>query len=182
MAMKRIDHLVCVGLAVAALSACSSVPLDQPANVPSGLKVPQGQRLTQTFLGSGVQIYTCQASQADPKRYEWAFKAPEANLLDNDGKQAGKHYAGPTWEALDGSKVVGEVKAKDAGPDAHAIPWLLLSAKSVSGHSVFGSTQYIQRLYTTSGTAPLLPCTAAILGSEERVPYTATYYFYTSLP
>jgi len=48
------------------------------------------------------------------------------------GNKIAKHYAGTTWESNDGSKVVGEVKAKDNGPDPNAIPWLLLSAKSTS--------------------------------------------------
>ncbi|CAN5925593.1 hypothetical protein BH11MYX4_BH11MYX4_06510 [soil metagenome] len=32
---------------------------------------------------------------------------PEATLFGHHGRVAGKHYAGPTWEANDGSTVVG---------------------------------------------------------------------------
>jgi len=51
------------------------------------------------------------------------------------GNKIAKLYAGPTWESNDGSKAVGEVKAKVNGPDPNAIPWLLLSAKSTSGYA-----------------------------------------------
>jgi hypothetical protein len=78
--------------------------------------------------------------------------------------------------------VVGEVKARDDGPSANAIPWLLLSAKSTSGNGVFGRTQGIQRLYTVGGKAPGAGCNRARLGKEARVAYKATYYFYVARP
>jgi len=131
---------------------------------------------------TGVQIYECSASKTDPTRFEWAFKAPQADLLDGSGRKIGKHYAGPSWESNDGSKVIGEVKARDDGPAASAIPWLLLSAKSTSGNGVFGRTQGIQRLYTVGGKAPADGCNRARLGRETRVPYKATYYFYVARP
>ena len=90
-------------------------------------------------------------------------------------KKIGKHYAGPTWESNDGSKVVGEVKANDDGPDATAIPWLLLSAKATSGQGVFSPVKSIQRLYTSGGKAPAAGCDAAHTGQEARVAYKARY-------
>ncbi|MGD0586873.1 MAG: DUF3455 domain-containing protein, partial [Oryzomonas sp.] len=78
--------------------------------VPEALKPPAGQRLSLETVGIGVQIYECKPAKDDPKRYEWVFKAPEAELFDSAGKRIGRHYAGPTWEANDGSKVVGEIK------------------------------------------------------------------------
>ena len=100
----------------------------------------------------------------------------------SDHGSIGKHYAGPTWESNDGSKVVGEVKAKDAGPNASAIPWLLLSAKSTTGDGVFSHTQSIQRLHTVGGKAPADGCNQTLLGKETRVPYKATYFFYVAKP
>lgn len=76
-----------------------------------------------------MQLNECKASKDDPMEFEWVFKAPEAELFNSAGKRIGRHYSGPTWEANDGSKVIGEVKARDNGPDPNAIPWLLLSAK-----------------------------------------------------
>jgi hypothetical protein len=150
--------------------------------VPDNLKVPAGQTLSLASTATGVQIYECSAGKTDPAKLEWAFNAPEADLFDLSGRKIGKHYAGPTWESDDGSKVVGEVKARDDGPDANAIPWLLLSAKSTSGTGVFGRTKSIQRLYTAGGKAPAGACDRAQLGKQARVAYRATYYFYTSKP
>jgi hypothetical protein len=154
----------------------------KPPVVPENLKAPAGQVLSLEAQATGVQIYVCSASKADPAKFEWAFKAPEADLFDGAGKKIGKHYAGPTWESNDASRVAGEVKARDDGPDANAIPWLLLSAKSTSGNGVFGRTQSIQRVRTTGGKAPAQGCSRDQAGKEARVPYTATYYFYASRP
>ena len=160
------------GLAIAATSV----------SVPDNLNAPAGQTLALEVNASGVQIYVCSAGKADPTRWEWSFKALEAQLFDANGKPLGKHYAGPTWEALDGSKVVGEVKARNDGPDAKAIPWLLLAAKSTSGNGLFGQTKSIQRLATAGGLAPSEVCTAAQAGKEARVDYKAVYRFFNATP
>jgi hypothetical protein len=78
--------------------------------------------------------------------------------------------------------VVGEVKARDPGPDSTAIPWLLLNAKATAGAGVFGATKSIQRIKTTGGLAPNQPCSAANSTQSARVPYTASYYFYRAAP
>lgn len=150
--------------------------------VPENLKVPVTQAMSLVAHAVGVQIYECGASKTDPTRFEWVFKAPEADLFDGDGKKIGKHYAGPTWESNDGSKVVGETKARDDGPDAGAIPWLLLSAKSTSGKGVFSQTLSIQRLFTVGGKAPAQGCDKAQAGKEERIAYKARYYFFAAKP
>ena len=146
--------------------------------VPENLKAPPTQTLALVAQASGAQIYECEASKTDPARFEWVFKAPEAELFDNAGKKIGKHYAGPTWESDDGSKVVGEVKARDDGPDVNAIPWLLLSAKSAEGNGIFGKTQSVQRVETVGGKAPAYGCSQAQQGTVARVGYLATYNFY----
>lgn len=126
----------------------------------------------------GAQLYECVAKVGAPASFEWAFRAPEATLQDRSGQVIGRHYAGPTWEANDGSRVVGEVLARDAGPDASAIPWLLLRAKSTAGSGVLQSTQSIQRIRTVGGIAPAEPCDAASVHRALRVPYSATYRFF----
>ena len=172
----RASLIALITLGALLLAACASAPR-APA-VPDNLKPPAAQTLKLETLAVGVQIYECQASKADPARYEWVFKAPEAALTDRAGKTLGKHYAGPTWEGNDGSKVAGAVKANSAGPDANAIPWLLLGSRSNSGSGMFGRTQSIQRVATVGGKAPASGCSAAEAGKEARVAYTATYYFY----
>jgi hypothetical protein len=163
-------------------AACADALAIEPPAAPTALQPPAGQVLALAAAGSGVQIYECKPTQTDPSRYEWTFKAPEAELADASGHTLGKHYAGPTWESTDGSTVVGEMKAHDAGPDANAIPWLLLGAKSNSGSGVFAHVASIQRLQTTGGKAPATACGKDNAAQVARVPYKAMYYFYTSKP
>ena len=56
---------------------------------------PQGAPLLLEVMADGVQVYSC-----EPKGqgFEWTFKAPEANLFDQQGVQIGAHFAGPTWK------------------------------------------------------------------------------------
>ena len=164
------------------LPACASSDHEARPGLPDALKVPATQVLSLEAWATGVQIYECRAGKEDPSRFEWVFKAPEADLFDSKGKAIGKHYAGPTWESTDGSKVVGEVKARDNGPDPNAIPWLLLSAKSTSGKGILANTSSIQRIRTSGGKAPSDGCSQAKQGAEARVSYKATYTFYAAKP
>jgi hypothetical protein len=163
-----------------AAGGCAVGPIVAPPDVPAPLRAPAGQSAFLEALASGVQIYECAPRSDEPSTFEWTFRAPEAVLLDRSGRSLGKHYAGPTWESLDGSTVVGEVKARDPGPSQSAIPWLLLASKATTGGGVFSQTKSIQRVQTAGGIAPPQPCTAANVKQVARVPYTATYYFYRS--
>ncbi len=165
-------------LIITAGCATTDSPATPPATVPASLQVPAGQVLLLKTRAVGVQIYECQASKDDPNKFDWVFKAPDAQLFDHSNKLVIKHFAGPTWQATDGSAVVGEVAAKDNGPDAMAIPWLLLRAKSTSGHGVLSRTQSVQRINTVGGKAPAGGCGASLAGSEVRMQYTAEYLFY----
>jgi FtsP/CotA-like multicopper oxidase with cupredoxin domain len=175
--MKNGNPILVAGasLAVTLAGCASTIPAP---SVPEALKLPLNQVVAYQVPATGVQIYECGESKAKPGTMEWVFKAPEADLFDTAGQKIGKHYGGPTWEAFDGSKVVGTLKARDDGPDATAIPWLLLTAKSVGPNGDFSRVQNIQRLNTVGGKAPERACTQA--GSLARVPYKATYYFYTA--
>ncbi len=124
-------HIVSLTSFAALLVACASSPYPAAPTVSPSLQAPAGSTLYLETLASGVQIYEC--SRKPDSTYEWAFKAPEATLTARSGQPLGKHYAGPTWEALDGSTTVGEVKAREPAPSPSAIPWLLLAAKSNSG-------------------------------------------------
>jgi len=137
--------------------------------VPTSLQ-PENQSLAQVVPAKGVQIYECRDAK-------WVFVAPEAELFDRYGKKIGTHYAGPVWEAADGSKVLGAVKARSDAPQTGAIPWLLLSTKSVAGEGAFSKVTSIQRVSTAGGVAPMGSCEA---GTKARVPYTADYYFFTA--
>jgi hypothetical protein len=172
------SHL-CLPVTLAYLSlavGCATSPHVAPPKVPAVLQPPAGQTLYLEALGTGVQIYEC--AQSADLTYQWAFKAPEASLASRSGQTLGKHYAGPTWESIDGSTVVGVVKARDPGPDSAAIPWLLLAAKATTGAGTFAATRSIQRVATVGGAAPAEACADRNLKQVARVPYQATYYFY----
>lgn len=126
-------------------------------------------------FGKGVQIYACKASGAT---YAWTLKAPDATLSDAKGKVIGKHFAGPSWQADDGSTVVGELLNASPSPSAGAIPWLVLRASSHAGNGVMASVQYIVRAHTEGGAAPASGCDAGHAGTEVRVPYNAVYLFF----
>jgi hypothetical protein len=117
----------------------------------------------------GVQIYQWNGAG-------WVFIGPEAALFADAGYrgQVGSHYAGPTWEANDGSKVV--AARVDGCAPSSAIPWLLLGAVSTSDHGLFANTTFIQRVNTVGGTVPT--DAGQFVGDEARVPYSAEYFFY----
>jgi len=162
------------------LSACATAPV-LPL-IPAALKVPGTQTLAYVVEADGVQIYNCKRGTDPVESYAWVFSAPEAQLADQAGKPFGHHYAGPTWEAIDGSKVIGEVKARDPGPDPAAIPWLQLSATSTTGPGVLATTASILRLKTVGGKAPTSGCGADTIDQVLRVPYRAEYRFYVARP
>lgn len=152
-----------------------STQCDPP--IPSALQVPDGNKLAFTLKGVGVQIYACQT--ATDGSQAWVFQAPDADLIGRGGRIAGSHYKGPTWEALDGSTVVG-TKLAAVTVDATAIPWLLLQGTSHTGDGRMSDVTYIQRLNTVGGLAPKSGCDAAHVGAVKNVDYTATYAFYSA--
>lgn len=156
-----------------AIAGCAAAP---PA--PGALRVPADQSLIKALHATGVQIYQCQPSKNDPSQFEWSFKAPEASLSTKGGGKVGKHYAGPTWEATDGSRVIGEVIASSPSTKPNSIAQLLLRAKATAGSGLFTQVQYIQRLNTAGGSAPATGCSKDQAGQLGQAPYTADYVFY----
>ena len=147
---------------------------DPPALPSASLAVPAGNSLAFLYDAAGVQIYDCASTG-------WVFRAPDANLYEDDEVVA-THYAGPTWQANDDeSTVVGKVVAAFT-PDPSSIPWLLLRAVSHAGdpEGTMANVTFIQRLSTVGGKAPASGCDATTIGTSARVDYTATYYFYTA--
>ena len=152
-------------LAAVAAAGCASI------EVPATLKPGANEKLAMVVPARGVQIYECREGK-------WAFVAPEADLFDTKGKLIGRHYAGPHWEAADGSRVSASVKSRADAPAAGAIPWLLLSAKSAGPEGAFSRVSSIQRVSTAGGVAPGGGCVTA--GEKARIAYTADYYFFTA--
>jgi Protein of unknown function (DUF3455) len=155
---------------------------DTTPPVPLAIQAPSNQTLLLEARATGVQIYECNMPPSGSTSLKWIFKGPEADLFDLAGKKIGKHYAGPTWELNNGSKVVGTVKAQEKSPDVNAIPWLLLATQSSIGTDAFSQTQSIQRIYTSGGKAPGEECSKQQVGQQIQVNYSATYLFYIMRP
>jgi hypothetical protein len=176
----RLNRLALAGI----LAAAGGLSLLQAAHagpssptVPTRIQVPDGNKLFLAAHAVGVQIYGCSATTDG---FAWALVAPHANLYDENGKLVATHFGGPTWEAKDGSRVVGQLVDR-VTVDPTAIPWLLLSAASTSGTegNRLTDTTFIQRIATTGGLVPpAAGCNAATAGTESSVPYTADYYFW----
>jgi hypothetical protein len=175
-------HRLLFAAALATLAAWAAAEVaqagpEEPA-VPAAIAVPAGHKLFLVGHATGAQIYACTAS---PDGYRWGFVAPRASLYDDNGRLLSTHFAGPTWQARDGSSVVGRVVGR-ATVDSSAIPWLLLSADSTAagadGDRLAGTT-YVQRIATTGGLAPAAStCNEATAGTTAEVPYTSDYYFW----
>jgi hypothetical protein len=151
----------------------ASARRDEPIALPAGcerLQPPAGSRLAHRLYAEGAQIYRWTGSA-------WAFVEPSAVLYAAPGGHGpvGTHYAGPTWESVSGSTVVGTADER-CTPTADAIPWLRLRAVSSDGPGVFDRTTYIQRVNTVGGTAPAAP--GSFVGEIVHVAYTAEYLFY----
>jgi hypothetical protein len=166
--MRRVTFLL-----AAALTAVALVPAAASAStsVPDRIKPPAGHVPYLTVHAIGVQVYTCAVGA------KWQFKEPKAVLYTDRGRFFGTHYAGPTWEAADGSQVKA-ARVDGVTVDPKAIPWLLLQATTKTPGRL-GATTYIQRLATRGGLEPAAAtCHVGTVGKERWVPYTADYRFF----
>jgi hypothetical protein len=171
-------RLVAGVVALAALVPLAGAAQAQAATSPLSLLPPAGNRPFLVGHGRGVQIYRCAATA---NGFAWTFVAPRADLTDNRGRVIIEHFGGPTWQATDGSKVVGSVVSSVAVSPT-AVPWLLLSATTTpapGGGGLLADTTFVQRLLTVGGVAPAAStCGAAAVGTTAEVPYTAEYVFW----
>ncbi|MGH6675773.1 MAG: DUF3455 domain-containing protein [Xanthobacteraceae bacterium] len=160
-----------IGFSVAILAAafCANGAMAQTPQVPAAVAA-SGATTVATFHGVGAQVYECKTGQDG--KLAWSFREPIATLIEN-GKTAGRHYAGPTWEDVDGSKVVAKTSGHAPGATANDIPWLKLDVvKHIGRRGILSKVTTIQRLDTQGG---VLTGSCDKAGDFKSVPYTATY-------
>ncbi|MEY3808532.1 MAG: hypothetical protein RI893_1508 [Pseudomonadota bacterium] len=145
--------------------------------IPEQIKAPVGYKPVLTVHAKGEQIYQCTVKQGE---YVWETQAPDARLFDDQGKLVGNHSAGPVWEYKEGSRVVGRVLKKVEIQPESSISWLLVEVVSHQGDGLFSNVDFINRINTHGGLAPVSGCNANHLGGEKRVAYTADYIFYAN--
>ena len=169
--MKRAVSILVLSLAAAGCATTPSAP------IPAAIAPAAAEAHALTVGARGVQVYQCRAGKDGV--HQWAFVAPDATLLDERGRTIGHHGAGPYWEAADGSRIEGSLKARADAPSAGAIPWLLLATKSTGKRGAFAGVTSVQRVNTEGGLAPKNGCAAETAGREVRVHYTADYRLFT---
>lgn len=174
--MKKLSMIA----AAIALSACASAPMmtkiDNVA-LPEPVRVPAGQKVMMSTTGVGEITYECREKKDMAGAHEWAFVGPVATLYSGDRKAVGKYYAGPTWEANDGSKVTGKQLAVAPATPGN-IPLQLVKTDPAMGAGAMTGVSYIQRLNTKGGVAPAMACDAMAKGKRQQVAYEADYVFY----
>ncbi len=181
--MNTIARVLAIGVNLVSVLGTIAVAKDSSkSTVPANLIPSKNEKLAFSLAAQGTQIYECLSKKGNTTKFEWKFKAPEAELFSRAEKKAGKHYHGPTWESIDGSKVIGEVTAKSKSPNSTAIPWLLLKAKQNQGRGIFNKVTSIQRVDTIAGIAPTIGCNQGNTGKIAKVGYSATYHFYVAKP
>ena len=119
--------------------------------LPDAIAAP-GTTIVLSAHAQGSQVYSCKAG-TDGK-LTWTFVEPVAALTAG-GKVVGRHYAGPTWEHIDGSAVVGKVI-------------------SHRGSGVLAGVTTVQRINTLGGKLEGV-CDKA--GDSRSMPYAADYVF-----
>ena len=164
MAVSRTATLAVLLLWGSLASASAAEPL------PAAIAAP-GEAVVLSLHAEGAQVYECKAG-ADGK-LAWAFREPIATLMA-EGKTVGRHYAGPSWEHIDGSAVVGKAVGNAPGATANDIPWLKLEVASHRGSGVLTPVTTVQRINTQGGK---LDGACDKAGATKSAPYSADYVF-----
>ena len=150
-----------------------------PPVVPGKIQVPDGNKVFLVGHAVGVQIYSCNATS---NGFVWRFVAPRANLYDDHGKLIITHFGGPTWQAKDGSRVVGRLDGqRHRRSHRHS---MAAAVAAVDDRLALTATGWWPRP-TSNGSPPpaasrppAADCNATTAGTVAEVPYTADYYFW----
>lgn len=149
--------------------------------VPASIEVRAGNNLAHQLHGVGFQVYSCLPDASG--NLAWTFRAPRAQLFDDDGNLIINHFggietnlpAGVYWQSVrDGSRVHGGNAV--AVPNPGAVPLLRLDALDTARTGILSRVSFIQRLATVGGLAPAGAC--APQDAQVAVPYSAEYLFY----
>lgn len=166
------------------LSACASLgPTPgagsaSPAPIAPDAKIapPAGSRAALQLHARGAQVFRC---ERDASGWYWAFREPQAQLLDASDRPVGRHGAGFSFEHADGSRLAGQLSAwQDAPGGAGDLKWLLIATRA-SGAGAFAGVTHVQRINTRGGE-PLAGCTPAQANQSLRVPFESDFVFFKS--
>ena len=158
----------------------ASEKLEIPSQVQLPANLPAGNSRVATYYAVGVQKYKAAIRPgSDPVAYQWVFVAPQADLYDSNNKKVGVHGAGPYWSLSPADSIFAQHFSPArtvASPDPESIDWLLLMPKAGTTPSgIFADVDYIQRIATKGGKAPLAP--PSNLNETAEVKYKTVYRF-----
>jgi Protein of unknown function (DUF3455) len=179
-----------LGLAVCAtlISACASVGPGPSATAGqakaaevttpslglfSRIKVPGDREPVLKLSARGVQIFRCEKREGG---FTWVFRQPDAELLDANGRVAGRHGANFSFEHVDGSRLVATIAAYDDAPKSTDLRWLLMTTRSF-GNGAFDGVTHVQRVNTQGGIPPE-QCNSSQVNQVLRVDFSAEFVFY----
>jgi hypothetical protein len=158
----------------------ASENLDMPAAIAVPENLPHGNTRVATFYAVGVQKYKARMKTgSDPVTYEWLLVAPDAELYDVTNARVGTHGAGPFWSTLPSDSIFAQhfsPARTSPSPDPESVDWLLLMPKTgTTPTGIFAEVDYIQRIATKGGKAPLTPPTN--INETVDVKYKTVYRF-----
>jgi len=166
-----IDRTAAAVVLGCSLLLCKILPCVAQGAIPDAVAAAGNETVVLAVHAEGAQVYDCKPGEGG--RLAWQFREPIATLMEN-GKTVGRHYAGPTWEHVDGSRVVAKPVGKAGGATARDIPWLKLEVVEARGTGILNGVTAIQRVRTRGGQIDG-GCDAA--GVTQAAPYAADYVF-----
>ena len=158
----------------------ASEDLEIPTAVALPANLPNGNTRVATFYAVGVQKYKARIKAgSDPVAFEWALIAPDAKLYDATNAFVGTHGAGPFWSTSPSDSIFAQhfsPARTSPSPDPESVDWLLLMPKAgTTPTGIFADVDYIQRIATKGGKAPLTPPSS--LTETVDVKYKTVYRF-----
>ena len=139
----------------------------------SKIKVPDDREPALRLAARGAQVFRCEKQDGGAV---WAFRQPDAELLDETGKVIGRHGANFSFDHADGSRLIATIAAHDEAPKPTDLRWLLLATKSY-GKGAFEGVTHVQRINTVGGMPPAA-CDLSQAGRLLRVDFTSDFVFY----
>ena len=147
-----------------------------PPDVAPVLRPSSAEQPVLVLSEAGVNVFECRPNAGAAGGYAWSFMSPDATLYDGN-RSVARRTSPNLWESSqDRTSVSGFVKASQNAGDN--LPWALYRGLAVGDAGLFAGVTSIQRVNTRGGIAPITGCTADTAGSEQRVAFTADYYFY----
>jgi len=165
---------------VAGNSAAAHIIASEKLSIPTSVAIdPSTTERVATYYAEGFQKYKATEKPGAPGVFVWTFEAPDAKLYDISNTLVGTHGAGPYWQLSSTDLIFAQhfMPMRTAtSSDPESIDWLLLQPKAGTIPSgIFADVDYIQRIATKGGKAPIAPPVS--ISEIAHVKYKAVYRF-----